>query len=59
MLRGDHPMSTVRIRSAFLAAFCALLAALFVSFCAPRVVDAQIKTNLSSSVTSEAMTDSN
>jgi NitT/TauT family transport system substrate-binding protein len=56
MLRGDHPMSTVRIRSAFLAALCTLLAALFVSFCAPRVVDAQIKTNLSSSVTSEAMT---
>ena len=47
-------MSTVIARSVF---SCLLLANLVLaSFCAPRLLNAQIKSNLSSSVTSESMT---
>jgi len=47
-------MSTVITRSAF---SCLLLASLVLaSVCAPRLLNAQIKSNLSSSVTSESMT---
>ncbi len=50
-------MSSVRIRSAFRASPCLLLASLLLaSLCAPQFVNAQIKSNLSSSVTSESMT---
>ena len=50
-------MSTVIIRSAFPAFSCLLLASLVLaSFCAPPFLNAQIKSNLSSSVTSESMT---
>ena len=50
-------MSTVIFRSAFRAFPCLLLASLVLaSFGAPRLLNAQIKSNLSSSVTSESMT---
>src|SRR4249920_664882 len=50
-------MSNVRIRSRFRAFPCLLLAGLLLaSLCAPQFVNAQIKSNLSSSVTSESMT---
>jgi NitT/TauT family transport system substrate-binding protein len=50
-------MSTVRIRSAFRASPCLLLVSLLLAYlCAPQFLNAQIKSNLSSSVTSESMT---
>ena len=50
-------MSTVITRSAFRVLPCLILASLVLaSVCAPRFLNAQIKSNLSSSVTSESMT---
>jgi NitT/TauT family transport system substrate-binding protein len=49
-------MITVRIRSAFRASLVLFLASLLAFLCAPQFVNAQIKSNLSSSVTSESMT---
>src|SRR5207237_4002391 len=50
------PMTTVRIRSAFRASLCLLLAGLLAPLCVTGEVAGQIKSNLSSSVTSESMT---
>src|SRR5262245_16471352 len=50
-------MNTVVIRRAFRAFSPLLLASLLLDFlCAPRFLNAQVKSNLSSSVTSESMT---
>ena len=49
-------MSTVRIRSAFRVSLCLLLAGLLAPLCVTGEVAGQIKSNLSSSVTSESMT---
>ena len=49
-------MTTVRIRSAFRPSLCLILSSLLLaSLCAPQFVNAQIKSNLASSVTSESM----
>ena len=49
-------MSMVKIRSAFRVSLCLLLLAPLAPLCVFRSAHAQVKTNLSSSVTSESMT---